>query len=105
MCLDMPKIRSAKNLTTQKCEFLMDFLDVEGADRLPPFKSETPESRKNSRFWAGSDYTRHLKHSFVNVKHIKFIESVRKMLENSFFRQKKKTSKLLNSKELYTALP
>jgi len=36
------------------------FLDVEGADRLPPFKSETPKSRKNSRFWAGSDYTRHL---------------------------------------------
>jgi len=35
------------------------FLDVEDADRLSPFKSETPKSRKNSRFWAGSDYTRH----------------------------------------------
>ena len=37
------------------------FLDVEGADRLSPFKSETPKSRENSRFWAGSDYTRHPK--------------------------------------------
>ena len=29
------------------------------ADRLSPFKSETPKSRENSRFWASSDYTRH----------------------------------------------
>ena len=35
------------------------FLDVEEADRLSPFKSETPKSRENSRFWASSDYTRH----------------------------------------------
>ncbi|MBQ6872944.1 MAG: hypothetical protein IJO24_01415, partial [Clostridia bacterium] len=35
------------------------FLDVEDADRLSPFKSETPKSRKNSRFLGGSDYTRH----------------------------------------------
>ena len=35
------------------------FLCVEDADRLPPFKSETPKSRENSRFWAGSDYTLH----------------------------------------------
>ncbi len=37
------------------------FLCVEDADRLPPFKSETPKSRENSRFWAGSDYTLHPK--------------------------------------------
>ena len=35
------------------------FLCVEDADRLPPFKSETPKSRENSRFWAGLDYTLH----------------------------------------------
>ena len=37
------------------------FLCVEDADRLPPFKSETPKNRENSRFWAGSDYTLHPK--------------------------------------------
>ena len=43
------------------------FLDVEEADRLSPFKSETPKSRENSRFWASSDYTRHPK--FYNKNH------------------------------------
>ncbi|MBQ6872793.1 MAG: hypothetical protein IJO24_00630, partial [Clostridia bacterium] len=43
------------------------FLDVEDADRLSPFKSETPKSRKNSRFWAGSDYTRHPKEKTANA--------------------------------------
>ena len=37
------------------------FLDIEGADRLTPFKTEMPKSRENTRFWAGSDYTRHPK--------------------------------------------
>jgi len=36
-------------------------LDIEGADRLTPFKTEMPKSCENSRFWAGSDYTRHPK--------------------------------------------
>ena len=35
------------------------FLDAEVADRLAPDKTETPKSRENSRFWAGSDYARH----------------------------------------------
>ncbi|MBE6786580.1 MAG: hypothetical protein E7538_10190 [Ruminococcaceae bacterium] len=34
-------------------------MDIEGVDRLTPFKTEMPKSRENSRFWAGSDYTRH----------------------------------------------
>jgi hypothetical protein len=48
------------------------FLDVEEADRLSPFKSETPKSRENSRFWASSDYTRHPKekHLFSGRKRI-----------------------------------
>ncbi len=32
---------------------------VETAGRLSPFKGETPKRLKNSRFRAGSDYTRH----------------------------------------------
>lgn len=35
------------------------FLDVEYAERLSPFKYETPKRRENSRFWASSDYTHH----------------------------------------------
>jgi len=58
------------------------FLDVEGADRLPPFKSETPKSRKNSRFWAGSDYTRHLR---VRIIFIILIISIIMGLCKGFF--------------------
>ena len=46
------------------------FLDVEDADRLPPFKSETPKSRKNSRFWAGSDYTRHPNRRSIGLRRL-----------------------------------
>ena len=56
----------AKNLLRKKSQdpkvrIFAGFLDVEVADRLAPFKTETPKSRENSRFWAPSDYARHPK--------------------------------------------
>jgi len=54
------------------------FLDIEGADRLTPFKTEMPKSCENSRFWADSDYTRHPKVTFArpfSMIHIKIAMS------------------------------
>ena len=50
---------ASQKICDPKVRIFDGFLDVEDADRLSPFKSETPKSRKKSRFWAGSDYTRH----------------------------------------------
>ena len=62
------------------------FLDVEDADRLAPFKSETPKSRENSRFLAGLDYTRHpsLLKAFHLYKH-NFKGKSYRYLKNCFF--------------------
>ena len=48
-----------QKIADPKVRTFVGFLDGEDADRLAPFKSEAPESCENSRFWAGSDYTRH----------------------------------------------
>ena len=50
---------ATQKIADPKVRIFAEFLDGEDADRLPPFKSEAPKSRENSRFWAGSDYTRH----------------------------------------------
>ena len=56
-CIDKNSLRE-KSLTP-KVRIFAGFLDDEDTDRMPPFKSELPESRRNSRFRASSDYTRH----------------------------------------------
>ena len=50
---------ATQKIADPKVRIFAEFLDGEDADRLAPFKSEAPKSRENSRFWAGSDYTRH----------------------------------------------
>ncbi|MBR6567187.1 MAG: hypothetical protein IKK60_00880, partial [Clostridia bacterium] len=48
-----------QKIADPKVRIFAGLLDIEGADRLTPFKTEMPKSCENSRFWAGSDYTRH----------------------------------------------
>ncbi|MBR3816977.1 MAG: hypothetical protein IKJ27_09655, partial [Clostridia bacterium] len=48
-----------QKIADPKVRIFAGFLDIEGADRLTPFKTEMPKSRENTRFWADSDYTRH----------------------------------------------
>ena len=50
---------ATQKIADPKVRIFAEFLDGEDADRLAPFKSEAPKNRENSRFWAGSDYTRH----------------------------------------------
>ena len=58
MRLDLTK-SAVQKIFDPKVRIFVKFLDVKYAERLSPFKYETPKRRENSRFWASSDYTRH----------------------------------------------
>jgi len=64
-----------------KTRYFYWIFGVETAGRLSPFKGETPKRLKNSRFRAGSDYTRHTMHKnpcFFRVSNDTFIAEIKR---------------------------